>query len=268
MAGLNLYLRLIAIRIRSQMQYRLSFLLDMFTVAFMGVITFLTLYFTLDRFNGIGGWALWEVAFLYGMVEFSFGVMDMVFSGFDPPFFGESIRLGRLDQMLLRPANIYVQVFGSEFLMRRLGRVFQGGFFLALALAKLNIEWTPAKVAYLPVVLLSLVLFFGGLFAVGAAITFWTTESIEVINILTYGGTEMYSYPMHIFPDWLRNFFTYIVPGIFLCYYPALFFLDKPDPLGMPPFAPFLAPLVGLGILIAGFGFFTYALRSYQSTGT
>lgn len=204
--SLDLYLRLVTIRIRSQMQYRVSFLLDTLTVAVIGITAFISLYLTLERFNGIGGWTIWEVAFLYGMVETAFGTMDMIFSGFDPPFFGESIRLGRLDQMLLRPANIYIQVFGSEFVIRRLGRIIQGGGILVLALLNLKIAWNPVKIAYLPLVLLSLVAFFGGLFVIGAAITFWTTESIEVINILTYGGTEMYSYPMHIFPDWLRFF--------------------------------------------------------------
>jgi ABC-2 type transport system permease protein len=43
----------------------------------------------------------------------------------------------------------------------------------------------------------------------------------------------------------MRRFFTYIVPAIFLNYYPALYFLNKPDPFNFPAFAPFLSPLVG-----------------------
>jgi len=31
--------------------------------------------------------------------------------------------------------------------------------------------------------------------------------------------------------------FTFIVRPFFLNYYPALYFLDKPDPLGLPAFA-------------------------------
>jgi len=58
------------------------------------------------------------------------------------------------------------------------------------------------------------------------------------------------------------------LPAIFLNYYPALFFLDKPDPLGMPAFAPFLAPLVGIGLLLASFAFWRFGLRHYTGTGT
>ena len=49
----------------------------------------------------------------------------------------------------------------------------------------------------------------------------------------------------------MRRFFTYIVPMVFLNYYPALYFLDKPDPLHGPAFAPLLAPVAGFGMLVA-----------------
>lgn len=268
LVAFSLYLRLISIRIRSQMQYRISFMMDIFSNAFVVGVSFLTIALVLQKFDGIGGWKLWEVAFLYGMVETAFGTMDMLFSGFDPTFFGNRVRLGSFDQMLLKPVNILLQVFGSEFVLRRLGRILQGLIVLALAIANLEIAWTVGKVLYLPVVIAGLVCFFGGLFIVGATITFWTVESIEVINIFTYGGDEMMSYPMHIYPDWMRQFFTFIIPGIFMNYYPALYILGKTDPFGMPAFAPWLAPFVGLGVLVASLGFFRFGMAHYQSTGT
>ena len=78
----------------------------------------------------------------------------------------------------------------------------------------------------------------------------------------------MMSYPMHIYTRWMRQFFTYIVPAIFLNYYPALFFLDSADPLGFPVFARFLSPVVGLGTLFVALQFWRVGVRNYQSTGT
>jgi ABC-2 type transport system permease protein len=268
MHSFRIYLRLIGIQVRSQMQYRASFIFDSLGTALVVFTTFLTLALILDRFQSIGGWTLWEVAFLMGIAETAFGVMDMLFSGFDPQNFGRQIRLGLMDQLMLRPVGLTWQVLGSEFIMRRLGRIIQGLLILALAIYNLDIVWTVGKVFYLPIVFASTTLFFGGLFMVGATITFWTVESIEAINIFTYGGTEMMSYPMHIYHRWIQRFFTYVLPGIFIIYYPALYFLDKPDPLGLPWYAPFLSPVVGVGMLLVALGFWNFGLRHYKSTGT
>ena len=173
-----------------------------------------------------------------------------------------------MDQLLLRPVNITIQIFGSEFIVRRLGRTFQGFLILSIAIGMADIHWTVGKLLYLPVIFLSLVCFFGGLFMIGSTVTFWTYDSIEVVNIFTYGGSEMMSYPMHIYQNWLRQFFTYIIPAIFLLYYPALYILDKPDPFNMPGFVLLLSPVVGPGILLIAYRFWNYGLRHYQSTGT
>jgi ABC-2 type transport system permease protein len=264
----DLYLRLVSIRIRAQMQYRVSFLIEVVTTALMSGISFLTVALILQRFEDIGGWEIGEVAFLYGMVETSFGIMDMLFSGFDPQNFGAQVRLGSLDQMLLRPTNLTLQVLSSEFVLRRIGRISQGLIILIIALRLTDIQWTGAKILFLPVVIASLIAFFGGLFIIGATITFWTVESIEFINIFTYGGSEMMAYPMHIYQDWMVRFFTYIVPAVFLNYAPAVYILGKADPLNLPAFAPLFTPLVGLGTLAVSFAFWQFGLRHYQSTGT
>jgi ABC-2 type transport system permease protein len=267
-SAIDVYRRLIGVRIRSQLQYRLSFLLDLIATVTGTAASIATLVLIFQRFDNIGGWVIGEVAFLYGMVETAFGIMDLFFGGFDPDTFGPMVRLGRFDQLLLRPANITLQVLGSEFVLRRLSRITQGAVVFGIALAMVHIHWTLAKIAYIPVVLTSLVAFFGGLFIIGSTTTFWTVTRAEVINILTYGGSEMMSYPMHIYTKGLRRVFTYIVPAIFLNYYPALYFLDKPDPLHMPPFAPFLAPVAGFGVLAAALAFWRFGIRHYTSTGT
>ena len=266
--ALETYRRLTSIQLRSQLQYRLAFLLEFLATMVSLFMFFLALVFVFQRFEHLAGWTLGEIAFLWGLVETAFGLMEMVFSGFDPKGFGEQVRRGTFDQLLLRPVNITLQVLGSKLVIRRLGRIIQGITIFLIALTLIEVQWTPLKLLYLPVVVGSMIAFFGGLFMIGSTITFWTIESIEVVNIFTYGGTELMSYPMTIYHDWLRRFFTYIIPAAFLNYYPALFFLDKPDPLQLPFFVHFLAPLAGLGTLAIAFAFWQFGIKHYQSTGS
>lgn len=268
LTSLYTYRRLISIKIRGQLQYRTAFLFDVLATAFITTAEFGSLALIFQRFENIAGWTLAEVAFLYGLIAVAFETMDMLFSGFNPQSFGQQVRRGSFDQLLLRPVDITVQVLGSEFIMRRLGRIAQGLVIFIIALIMLKIHWTSGKIVYLPVVYISQVLFFGGLFIIGATTSFWTVESLEVVNILTYGGNEMMSYPMHIYPKWMVRFFTFIIPAIFLNYYPALYFLDKPDPCNLPPITRFMAPLAGIGIMLVALTFWRLGIRHYQSTGT
>jgi ABC-2 type transport system permease protein len=262
------YFRLIAAAIRSQLGYPVSFLFETAGAGLIISMYFVSLALVFQRFESIAGWTLGEVAFLYGLIEMAFATMDMIFSGFDPQFFGENVSRGGFDKILLRPLSTTVQILGSSFVIRRLGRILQGIVIFLIALSMVQISWTLAKILYLPVVFVSLVCFFGGLFIIGSTITFWTIESIEAVNILTYGGSEMMSYPMHIYQDWMRRFFTFIVPAIFLNYYPALYFLDKPALHELPSFVPFLSPIAGFGVLFLALRLWRFGIRHYQSTGT
>lgn len=260
--------RLLHNQIKSQLQYPVSFIMEVLSsIAIMGFF-FVAFALTLDRFGQIAGWTVGEVAFIWGITEASFGLMDMLFSGFDYDTFGPMVRKGQFDQLLLRPVNITLQVLGSSFILRRLGRIIEGMIIFIYGLTLIDVIWTFEKIVYIPIIMVSQVLFFGSLFIIGTTTTFWTTERLEILNIFTYGGSEIMSYPMHIFPRAIRVLFTFVVPAIFLSYFPAVFILDKADPLNAPRIASFLAPVIALIMFWLAIRFWHFGIRNYQSTGS
>ena len=121
---LALYLRLIGADVRSQMQYKLSFLalaLGSFASLFLQFFVILIFF---QRFPHMAGWSIGEVAFLYGLASVSFGLAEMVSGGFDR--FSQLVVRGDFDRVLTRPADPFVQLFSQEFQLRRLGRIGQG----------------------------------------------------------------------------------------------------------------------------------------------
>jgi len=50
--------------------------------------------------------------------------------------------------------------------------------------------------------------FFLGLFVILGTLTFWTTETLEIMSALTFGGIETSKYPLSIYRAWFRKFFT------------------------------------------------------------
>lgn len=268
MEGLTLYVRFVGAGLRGQMQYKVSFVLETVAVAIGTVCDFLAILIVFGRFDNIGGWTMPEVALLYGMVATSFSVAQFIGSGFED--FEETVRRGTFDQVLIRPRGATFQVIANQLPLRRLGRFAQGVLVLGLALYWLDVAawWGPERWVFLVWSLFGGMLFFQGLFFIRAAVCFWTVESIEAVNLLTYGGHEMASYPMHIFGDWLRRIFTYFIPLAFVDYFPALFLLDKPSPLGTPPYWAWFAVPLCAAMCAVGFACWSAGVRHYQSTGS
>lgn len=265
MHHLSLYFHFVKLRIRSQMEYRLSFVIDVIAQASIAVTDFLMIALLFNRFKALADWSLWEVGFLYGMLGICFAVAEMIGRGFD--VFQQSIVRGDFDTILIRPLGTFYQVLSQEFLLRRAGRIAQAFVVLLLANSQLTIVWSLPKVGYLLIALVSGTCFFLGLFVIGATTCFWTVQSIEIINIFTHGGVFMGSYPFSIYKWWFRHFFTFIVPLACVNYFPALFLLDKVGPSGASPIGVQLAPFAGFLFLGITALFWNWGVLRYQSTG-
>ncbi len=265
MHHLSLYLHFVKLRIQSQMEYRLSFVFDVFAQASISVIDFFMIALLFNRFKELAGWSLWEVGFLYGMIGICFALAEMFGRGFD--VFQRNIARGDFDRVLIRPLGTFFQVFSHEFLLRRFGRIAQALVVLLIANSQLIIPWSFAKVGYLLISLVSGTCFFIGLFVIGATSCFWTVQSIEIINIFTNGGVFMGSYPFSIYRWWFRHFFTFIVPLACVNYFPSLFLLGKVETLGISPVGAQLAPLAGFLFLGVTVLFWRWGVLHYQSTG-
>jgi len=265
-ADVTLYVLLLRAQAGAQWQYRTSFWLQtigQFTATFLDFVTILLLF---SRFPTIAGWTLGEVAFLYGLGNMAFGISDLLCGGFDG--LSKMIRLGTFDRVLTRPVGTFAQVLASDLQIRRLGRIAQGVAALLVALSWLDITWTLPKILVSVMAVASGSVIFVAIWVIGAAITFWTVETSEVTNVFTYGGSELVSYPLPIYAEGLRRFFTYVVPLAFVSYLPALYVLDRPDPLGLPPVLQLCSPIVAVAFLLVARGCWAFGVRHYQGTGS
>ena len=264
--GLHMWRRLVGARIRGQMQYRLSFALNTlgsFALTFIDFVVVLALF---SHFPQMEGWTLQEIALLYGLSGVGIAVADL-FAG----HVGDVhllIRSGQFDVVLLRPVGTLLQMVASDFALRRLGRITQATVVLVYALVAADVSWNAGRVLLLPLAIAGAVVIFAATFVLGGCLTFWTVGSSEVANAFTYGGNYMTGYPLNIFGVWLRRLFAFVIPLAFVTYFPGLYLLDKPDPLGFPEFFQFLAPFVAIAFAVAAGLMWRVAVRHYRSTGS
>jgi len=264
--ALALYARLVGAQVRSQLQYRTSFALDLvgnFVITFLDFAAVLILF---HNVTALDGWTVHEVAFLYACTCISFAFVDMVIGHLD--LFPRMIREGTFDLVLVRPRGSLFQVIASDFALRRLGRAFQGVVVFAYALTGVDIAWDPGRIAMVSVMLVSGALIFAAVWIAGATIAFWTVDGGEFTNAFTYGGNFLTQYPISIYGDWLRRFLAFVIPMAFVCYFPALYVLDKEDPLGFPRALQFASPLVALLAAAVAGTIWVFAVRRYRSVGS
>ena len=109
---------------------------------------------------------------------------------------------------------------------------------------------------------------FGGILVLQATLSFWTVESLEVANVLTYGGVQAAQYPMNIYAAWFRRLLTFGVPLACIAYYPVLAILRRSDPLGAPDWLLPFTPVAGFAFLALAFVAWRAGVARYGSTGS
>lgn len=264
---LFLYLRLIHIQIKAQQQYKVNLLVEIVTYFVTMALEFGALLLYFIPFPTLLGWKIGEVALLAAVVSIAFGFSEMIGGGIDN--FSETIRRGEFDRVLLRPVGALTQIIGSDFALRRLGRISQGVLAFVVAMYLLpGLHWTIAKVIALFIGITCGTTIFLTIILLGATLCFWTIETTELVNVLTYGGREMLSYPISIYSQTLQRFFLFIVPLAFGSYVPVCYILERPLPFGLPVNLAFAAPLAALAFAIVAGLIWRFGILHYQSTGS
>ena len=244
--------------VRVSWTYRTSFVVMTAASFVITGIDFVAILVMFGNVDALGGFGLGQIAFLYGATAVCLGIADVVVGNVER--IGRHVRLGTFDAMMVRPVGVFAQVCANEFALRRLGRIAQGVVILAWSLTVVDVTWDPARVAMLGSLAVCGTAIFLGLFVLGASFQFVSTDASEVANAFTYGGNTMTQYPLTIYPTEVVKALTFLVPVAFVNWYPALFILDVPDPLGLPEWLRFAAPVAAI-VVCTG-------VRRYRSTGS
>lgn len=263
MYSIRLYFSLIGVSVRSQMQHRASFFMlatAHFISTFVDIIGIWVLF---DRFKMVQGWTFAELALIYGIIHMGFALAEASARGFDT--FSQLVKQGDFDRLLLRPCSTMLQVATREFQLMRVGRFLQGLVMLLWSCGQLQLPLLSIKGAIVVLSISGTASLFYALFVIQATLAFWTTETLELMNITTYGGVECGQYPMSIYKPGFRLFFTFLIPLACVAYYPIATMLHHET---LPLWLGGLAPLAGVAFLCLSAKFWRYGVRHYHSTGS
>ena len=258
---MKLYFKYFAVHLKSQMQYKLTFFLNIIGRIVMSFATVAGVIFMFARFNEVEGFTLNQVLLCTSVVSMAYSMAEVFARGFD--IFPRLLANGEFDRVLVRPRGVIFQVLASHMEFLRLGIFLQAFAVLCYALPRSGVVWTGDKVGTLVLMIFCGALIFFGLYLMYATFAFFTTEGLEFMNILTYGGREFGRYPFVIYGEEVLKFVTFVVPLALFQYYPLLYLLGREQSVLYK-----FTPLFGLLFLIPAMAFWKFGLRRFKSTGS
>jgi ABC-2 type transport system permease protein len=267
MNAIRLYGRYVRASLSSQMQYPTSFVLTSLGAFLATGVDFIALWALFARFKQVAGWHFGEVALFYGVIGVSFALADGLTRGFDV-FSEQFVKTGNFDRVLVRPRSTVLQLLGHEFRATRIGRLLQAAVVWVIAARLTTIAWTWDVWVTLGFAVAGGVALFAGILVLQATLAFWTTESLEIANTLTYGGVEAAQYPLDLYARWFRSFLTFVVPIACVSYFPVAAVLGRADRTGVPPGLLRLTPALGFVFLGIALWVWRFGVRHYTSTGS
>ncbi|WP_051059165.1 ABC transporter permease [Nocardiopsis lucentensis] len=262
----RIYVRLAWTWCRALSQYPASLVLLTVFVSLGALSEMAAVVIVFGHAGELAGFGVAEGLLVYGLSATAFGCADMLMGSVER--LGQHIRTGAFDTMLTRPVPPLVLLATDQFTPRRLGRIIPSAAVLVLALVWCDVDWTPARVLMLPVLLVSSVVICCAVWTASSCVQFLVTDARAAANSLTYGGQALTEYPLAVYGREVVRSATFVFPLAFVSWQPALFLLGRPDPTGLPDALRLAPPLVALLLCAVAALCWRSGLRRYRSTGS
>ncbi len=254
------YLRLLAIFIRTELQFALEYrvnvaleIMQIVVVAGTSVAAVLVLFSYTTVMNG---WTLGQMVVLLGVYYVVQGAEELVFQ---PSFerFMEHVREGTLDFILLKPVSSQFMVSFRHFQTLQVIQLLLGLVITGVGVAGLATGLTPAAAVGFALTLACGMVLIYALLLFLSTLAFWFVRVDNLLAIF-WAFLDAARFPIDIYPGWLRLTMSTVVPIGIAVTIPAKAIAGLVDP-----------PTLGLMLLatVAAFAvsraFWQRGLRSY-----
>lgn len=247
-------------------QYRVDAFMRSLAVFLREATGIIVIYLTLQKFDNLNGWNLYEMMFLYSFLFLTYGILIIFFTGLRD--FAETVRKGDFDRFLLRPRGPLFQIiFVNADWFAAVGHGTLGILLFVVTANKIGVEWSVSTIYFFIFAIIGGVLIQGAIFLFLATLSFYLIETGSLKELMYYNVKKFAGYPISIYHKIIQVCMIYVVPFAFVNYFPAQFILRKGDSGNYPIAYLYLAPVVGLVAYFIAYLFWRYSIRFYKSAG-
>lgn len=202
--------------LQSVMEYRASFLTQIFAMMFNNFIYFVIWMIFFDRFKEVRGWGINDMYITYGVIASAFGLVSVFFG--NSFMLGDIINNGRLDYYLSLPRPVLLHAVSSRMISSGLGDLTYG--FISYAASG---QFTPnGFLRFILAILLAAVVFASFLILVNS-LAFWAGIVSSFSNLMVNAIITFGIYPITLFDNYAKLILFTVVPAALMGAIPAEF---------------------------------------------
>lgn len=218
MRYLSLGLILASASIRTQLEYRMNFIVNLVGSLLSAGGALVGLVILLGEGESLGGWSYHEALVVVGLFTLVQGFIGMFLQP-NLNQLSESIRTGTLDFTLIKPIDTQFLVSVRYVNIFRLADVIVGLALIGWAMTRLDTLTLPGVVLGMVLVGVALIIVYSIWFLLSTT-AFWFVK-VEHITEFFESCFQAGRFPVTVFPSTLRWLFTLIIPVAFITTVPA-----------------------------------------------
>jgi ABC-2 type transport system permease protein len=268
MRGIKLILISYGTYLKSMVEYRPAFVMDILVPIVIYLMAYLGIWIMLDKFKMIQGWTLYEVMLLFNFNLFTYALASFIFRIAFFQEIQEMVRMGNFDIALVRPVNSFVYVLMGRPHAGYFGQMSLATVIFILCFSNLDIEFTPIKILFFIAAIIGGTLIQSSLWIFGGTLSFWIVLTNTISGTLLGSCRDFIDYPISIYSKFVQVMLTFILPLAFINFFPASYLLDKSGETLFHPALQYGTPIAGIVMFALAYGFWTIGVNKYESTGS
>jgi ABC-2 type transport system permease protein len=238
--------------LQSAMEYRISFLTQMFGMILNNFMYFAIWIIFFDRFQDVRGWGVNDMYVTFGVLASAFGLVSVFFG--NTFMLSEVISKGRLDYYLSMPRPVLLHTVASRMISSGVGDFFYG--FISYGLSG-YLTWDGLARFVLAMLLAATV--FAAFLILTQSLSFWFGMMSNFSNLVLNAMLTFGIYPITLFDSYAKLILFTIIPAALMGAIPAEFVREFTwQTLGQLLLG--AIAFLGLAILV-----FRLGLRRYES---
>lgn len=256
----KLYLEMMKTHLKTLLEYKADFLIDITTQIARSIIGVVFIWVLFQNISSINGWTFGEMLFLSGFSQLVFGLFNSFFTLWNLEFM---VTRGEFDKMLIKPLNALFLVITEQISTENIGDIILGLIIISISSQMIGLSWDIGNAALLIFFSITGVVILFSLALITSSFSFWLGRANTITEVI-YHLTQFTKYPLEVYNALITFSVSFVVPFAFVNYYPAQLFIGK----GIAPSFSYLTPIVAIITFAVAYGVWKLGLKNYQSTGS